>query len=493
MIRQHPRTWLFVVLLCVAGGVEAGLRAPLQGTGELPFIVDMPVFVETDGRTRMDVAVRVDHDDLRLAGAEDRSRDVAVTLKLAREGLVAVDTTQVFRVESAGPTRGTLSERFDVLEISVRVPEGRWAATVELVTLDQRNDRGRAQGVVDVPRWPVGTARLSDPEFRIATAAGSLPHPERLYGIAQDTLEAYVEISGAEAGRLVRLDVEIRDPEYGRMDTRTIDVTPRAAIDAVLVRVPLALLPDGNYLLRLVPQWVDDVAVEAEFVVSWRIERALQARDDVLVEAEIALTADEFERFQRLSRPAQVQAMQRFWDERDPTPGTPRNELYDRFLVRVAHAARFYGNGTRPGPLTDRGKTYIRFGPPDEVEVNVLPSSGQDINSAIEQVHDAFAIEVQGFNARSTVLDGDYGGQNEGVDRAPDAIQDPDRIQDLRRNRLRIGRESSYELWRYTSVGDPLFDHAPIWTEDIDLRFLFVDRTGTGDYRLDYSNTSSLD
>ena len=58
--------------------------------------------------------------------------------------------------------------------------------------------------------------------------------------------------------------------------------------------------------------------------------------------------------------------MQRFWDERDPTPGTSRNELYDRFLVRVAHAARFYGNGNRPGPVTDRGKTYIRFGPPHE-------------------------------------------------------------------------------------------------------------------------------
>ena len=184
--------------------------------------------------------------------------------------------------------------------------------------------------------------------------------------------------------------------------------------------------------------------------------------------------------------------MQRFWDERDPTPGTPRNELYDRFLVRVAHAARFYGDHRRPGPLTDRGKTYIRFGPPDEVEVNVLPSSGQDINAAIERVHDAFEIEVQGFNARQTVLDGDYGGQDTGVE-TPPSVREPGTTRDLRRNRLRIGRESSYELWSYEATGDPLFDHAPIWSEGIDLRFLFVDRMGTGEYQLDYSNSGQVE
>ena len=75
----------------------------------------------------------------------------------------------------------------------------------------------------------------------------------------------------------------------------------------------------------------------------------------------------------------------------------------------------------------------------------------------------------------------------------PPSIREPGTTRDLRRNRLRIGRESSYELWSYESTGDPLFDHAPIWSEGIDLRFLFVDRMGTGEYQLDYSNSGQVE
>lgn len=521
---MSSRPWItLAALVLTALPVSAGVRSPLQGTGELEFLADMPVFFDEDGDARVDLAVRLDHEQLEpgvtKGGSRHWVRDVLVTLKLAREGVVAVDTVEVYRVvgeriRDKDPT----VQPFELLELSVPVPEGRWAATIGVAVLRENTQddginplvavgfgaagvvaselfeaatfaevaqrRARVSGVLSVPRWPEGVARLSDPEYRIRTTNGALPHPERLYGVSQDTLETYVEIAGAPVDRIARVGVEIHDREFGQMDATTIEITPRTGVDATLVRMPLALLPDGNYVLRLVPSWTEDVVLESEFVVSWKIERAVQARDDVMVEAELVLPPDDFARFARMSRPVQIQAMQRFWDERDPTPGTSKNELYERFLARVAYTARFYGEAQRPGPITDRGKIYIRYGAPSEVEVNVMPASDYDLETAIGQVHDAFAIDVQGWNARETI--------NEGgalkFAQPDNGMVDAEEVQDLRRNSMRIGREASFELWRYEGQGEPLFEDTMMWSEDIDLRFLFVDRNGIGNYRLDYSN-----
>lgn len=58
-----------------------------------------------------------------------------------------------------------------------------------------------------------------------------------------------------------------------------------------------------------------------------------------------------------------------FWKQRDPTPGTPRNEFRDTHYQRWKYANEFYGRGTpRPGWMTDRGRIHIILGPPRNIE-----------------------------------------------------------------------------------------------------------------------------
>lgn len=59
---------------------------------------------------------------------------------------------------------------------------------------------------------------------------------------------------------------------------------------------------------------------------------------------------------------------QSFWDKRDPTPGTRRNERMEEYYFRVAYANRNYGRFSNNGWNTDRGEVYIRFGEPDFVD-----------------------------------------------------------------------------------------------------------------------------
>src|SRR5437867_2287823 len=55
------------------------------------------------------------------------------------------------------------------------------------------------------------------------------------------------------------------------------------------------------------------------------------------------------------------------WHSRDPDPDTEENEFKDQFYERVAYANEHFASG-KPGRLTDRGRIYIKFGKPDEIE-----------------------------------------------------------------------------------------------------------------------------
>jgi GWxTD domain-containing protein len=62
-----------------------------------------------------------------------------------------------------------------------------------------------------------------------------------------------------------------------------------------------------------------------------------------------------------------------FWQRRDPTPDTEENEFKEEHYQRIAYANEHFAAGV-PGWRTDRGRIYIVFGKPDEIDSH--PSGG---------------------------------------------------------------------------------------------------------------------
>jgi len=56
-----------------------------------------------------------------------------------------------------------------------------------------------------------------------------------------------------------------------------------------------------------------------------------------------------------------------FWLRRDPTPGTPENEMKEENYRRIAFANDHFTEKI-PGWRTDRGMVYIKYGPPDTLD-----------------------------------------------------------------------------------------------------------------------------
>ena len=72
--------------------------------------------------------------------------------------------------------------------------------------------------------------------------------------------------------------------------------------------------------------------------------------------------------FKRLQTGEEMeQFIEQFWMRRDPTPDTAENEFKEEHYRRIAYANERYASGI-PGWKTDRGRIYITFGPPDEIE-----------------------------------------------------------------------------------------------------------------------------
>src|SRR6476660_1254618 len=61
------------------------------------------------------------------------------------------------------------------------------------------------------------------------------------------------------------------------------------------------------------------------------------------------------------------QFIENFWLRRDPDPDTPENEYKEQYFERVQYANEKFSSGV-PGWRTDRGRIYIMYGKPDELE-----------------------------------------------------------------------------------------------------------------------------
>ena len=61
------------------------------------------------------------------------------------------------------------------------------------------------------------------------------------------------------------------------------------------------------------------------------------------------------------------QFIEAFWQRRDPTPDTVENEFKEEHYRRIAYANEHFASGI-PGWKTDRGRIYVIWGKPDELE-----------------------------------------------------------------------------------------------------------------------------
>jgi GWxTD domain-containing protein len=97
-------------------------------------------------------------------------------------------------------------------------------------------------------------------------------------------------------------------------------------------------------------------------------EEMITAYKDWFDNADLILTDSERKTWTKLkTNEEREQFIKVVWDLRDPDPDTEENEFKDEFYERLAYANEHFSSG-KPGRMTDRGRIYIKFGKPDDIE-----------------------------------------------------------------------------------------------------------------------------
>jgi len=204
----------------------------------------------------------------------------------------------------------------------------------------------------------------------------------------QARLGYYLELYAARA-ETVTVAVRVQTVQGAQVVAAPGERIPLAAGGgATRGMVDLAGLPPGDYRLEVATGRgsADSVVRTAGFrMAGFETEAAIadaippqdvfagmtEARlDTTYLPLVYLMTAEEQGSYPSLTLEGKRRWLRLFWEKRDPTPGTPRNEAQEDFYARMADANRRFregGSAQIPGWRTDRGRMFIKYGPPDEV------------------------------------------------------------------------------------------------------------------------------
>ncbi|MDA0710464.1 MAG: GWxTD domain-containing protein [bacterium] len=89
----------------------------------------------------------------------------------------------------------------------------------------------------------------------------------------------------------------------------------------------------------------------------------------------------ELAEFEKLDGKAQMSFLKSFWSNLDPTPGTPLNERLRDHLIWTRYADQnFTSVPGKSGSSTDKGRVYIRYGPPSERDFQTSAAAGKAVD-----------------------------------------------------------------------------------------------------------------
>lgn len=82
-------------------------------------------------------------------------------------------------------------------------------------------------------------------------------------------------------------------------------------------------------------------------------------------------TNNELDQYEKLSDvDSKREFLFNFWKRRDPNPNTPENEFKQEYDKRIKFVNNRFKTFNKPGTKTDRGRVYLQYGEPDEMELH---------------------------------------------------------------------------------------------------------------------------
>lgn len=497
MRRNRHRAVFWVLFLGLAassgspGSASVGVPTPGEprvSIGDLHYHAAAVAYRHGNEEARAEFFISVPYREIRFVPVEDHfEARLRITAELTEKGGKRVAYQQREARVGATDVLATADSLLDeIYTLGLAAPRGRYRFKVMVEDLNEakrglvyqfknKKRQGDVHGDIDMGDWLYKNPALSGIEFAWGIGEPSsespfakgpyevFPHPSAYYGHFQDVISAYYEIYDAPSppeGRAYRVRTMILG---ATADTLMEAVDSLKAADGSawphVVSADIASLPSGHYRFRLDLLRADEIPIattQNEFDILWDVDSwRSDAVDYFEIAAATLMTAEEALQFRQVSRGDKERALNDLWRSIDPTPDTARNELKESFLQRLAYANAHFTIYEK-GMFTDRGRTWIRYGEPDDIRVERMPVSEKSLGYVIQGQIPEMSKEL--------------------LSRSDAAVVDT----------------RPFEIWTYTLRGHEIVPRRAMNEVNSSMKFVFVDEQGYGEYVLRYSSVTGV-
>ncbi len=143
-----------------------------------------------------------------------------------------------------------------------------------------------------------------------------------------------------------------------------------------LFRIAGAMLDQGEYeLVVRVYSGAESRTIKQPLTLEWHnMPLSLENPRDAIPPMQYLMSEEEYSNISSGSKDDQLEKLYQYWKKQDPSPNTAYNERMAEFYHRTDYAYFNFARNPRQldGAMTDRGKIYILFGPPTNIQRSFL-------------------------------------------------------------------------------------------------------------------------
>ncbi|RME01914.1 MAG: GWxTD domain-containing protein, partial [Calditrichaeota bacterium] len=270
------------------------------------------------------------------------------------------------------PTFAETVDRKNTLRIVEKftVPLGDYVARI--IAVDRNS---RSQGIVSQPirvKDLYSTLTISKPILMWDSV--TTLNPKKMIAFRNRNYDkdfyALVIVGGLSTQEKLTMQYMLFDNHNETVYVNTKNFRPSSRVSYISLRIPANKLTLGTTRLKIFAQQQGREVSSQIYIYSTfgHTEQYTENIASYIEPMRYIMPKQEWQELVNAPPEKQTELFNKFWAARDPDPGDEKNPLLEEFFLRVEEANQRFNWGTEEGWKTDRGRIFIIYGPPDNVE-----------------------------------------------------------------------------------------------------------------------------
>jgi len=381
----------------------------LYSQKKIAFEFDYASFRYNASERYLEVYYSVQQSSLNIQkGDSSYSVDAVINLSIVDSSTGKVFSEKKWKVKNSSTDSTELTTNLNLIGIvGLAIPPGKYLLTISATDETQEKQKAVLKDKLNLAQLVPDSLSLSDIQIASRIIPDSphkesifykntmevIPAPTLLFGESLPVVYYYVELYNL-LNYKTNFDIHtfLYNSNGAVVYSKKKKIVNRSESRVEVNTVNISKMPTGAYTLVLIvtdstaskktysskkffvynPTVADTsmpVAGNTDFMGSQFAILSNEECDMLFSKSKYIATRDQVEKFKKLSSiEGKREFLFKFWKDKDEVPETPENETFMKYFARVDYANQKFTAMKKEGWKTDRGRVYLIYGEPSEIE-----------------------------------------------------------------------------------------------------------------------------